>query len=138
MADQPNELTLERSADAVSSSQISDMIEKLLSNPELISTVASALGKTPPTAENVRENSAEKSVSDTDTPKDAQIGELMSGIAPVLARLKAGDKGTADTKGDRRVCLLSALKPYLCKERCDAIDYIIRLGKISELFKNMS
>lgn len=132
MAEHPNDQTPKEN----SSPQISDMIDKLLSNPELISTVASALGKAAPKAESAP---AEDNSKAAEAPAELPVSDIVSDIAPVLARLKgSGFKGGSDPRQDRRACLLSALKPYLCKERCDAIDYIIRLGVISELFKNLS
>ncbi len=35
----------------------------------------------------------------------------------------------------RRETLLLALKPYLSKERCDAVDYLLRLGRVGDAIK---
>lgn len=105
---------------------ISLAIDKLLANPELINMVASAIGKSAPVGDKAT------SVSE----KAAVTPDVISTIAPVLSALKGGDGHNA--RSDHRACLLAALKPYLCRERCEAIDYMIKLGKISELLKNMS
>ena len=108
-------------------SDISNAIDKLLANPELINMVASAIGKSAPV---INEKSAPTEEKASGAP------DVISAIAPVLSALK-GVEGHREVS-DRRSCLLVALKPYLCKERCEAIDYMIKLGKISELLKNMS
>ena len=67
-----------------------------------------------------------------------KLPELVAALAPVLSSLKGGGSGHSSTpKGDRRTCLLVALKPYLCRERCEAIDYMIKLGRLSEIFRTL-
>ena len=119
-------------------SDISATIDKLLANPELINMVASAIGKSPiNVAESKNESGSVSGQKELAVSKASQSApDVISTIAPVLAALKG--TGAESVKSDRRACLLGALKPYLCKERCDAIDYMIKLGRISELLKNMS
>ena len=38
---------------------------------------------------------------------------------------------------DSRTALLCAIKPYLGSERQTAIDYIIKLGRLSEILKTL-
>lgn len=123
-------------------SQLGDMIDKLLANPELINMVASAVGRSAPSLDAKQDapkandgGEAEKASA----PKDlADLPELMSALSPVIASLKGGDNGGRHAKADKRACLLCALKPYLCQGRCEAIDYMIKLGRIAELIRNMS
>lgn len=128
------ELREQKDNDSVAgASDISATIDKLLANPELINMVASAIGKNvPKESTNVEESGKEIAVAK----ESANMPDVISTLTPVLSALKG--KGVQDAKTDRRACLLGALKPYLCKERCDAIDYMIKLGRISELLKNMS
>jgi hypothetical protein len=111
-------------------SDISAAIDKLLANPELINMVASAIGKSAPVTDEKEQNAVPVSS------KTGSVPDVISSIAPVLSALKGADGH--NSRSDHRSCLLAALKPYLCKERCEAIDYMIKLGKISELLKNMS
>lgn len=65
---------------------------------------------------------------------------LMAKLPEVMAALSPG-KGTPSIKKappDKRTALLLALRPYLSESRCEAIDYITRLGKISDLLKNLN
>ena len=144
----------ERATDApndAASSQMSAAIEKILENPELITMVASALGggaRGSASGETVRAEQTD-GASDTGEAKavyaekdsaEEAIPTLLGGLAPMLASLSSSplSKGHGkDPVSDRRACLLNALKPYLCRERCEAIDYMIKLGRISELFRNV-
>ena len=36
---------------------------------------------------------------------------------------------------ERRAQLLSALKPYLSQERCEAVDYLIRLARVGDAIR---
>lgn len=128
--------------------QLSAMIDKILANPELIGMVASALGPIPkgnsaksetaPVSEQSDESeSVTADANATENAVDAaeKLPELVAAIAPVLSSLKGGSSSHLTPKGDRRSCLLLALKPYLCHERCEAIDYMIKLGRLSEIFR---
>ena len=62
---------------------------------------------------------------------------MLRGLAPMLRELQGASKSLPH--GDaRRESLLIALKPYLSKERCEAIDQMLRISRISEILKNMS
>ena len=65
---------------------------------------------------------------------------LMAKLPEVMAALSS-ERGTGGTKKappDKRTALLLALRPYLSESRCEAIDYITRLGKLSDLLKNLN
>lgn len=72
--------------------------------------------------------------------------ELMSRLPSVLSMLSpdkptdGGDKpnGGGKTPGcDRRVALLSALKPYMSPRRCEAIDYLIRINRMGDILRRV-
>lgn len=144
-----NENIKQNDADGSGAPQISAMIDKILANPELISMVASALSS-PTSAPASAQETQESAPSDEDTSEntDASVSaapsaadklpDLMTALMPALASMKGAGAPKAGHGGDRRSCLLVALKPYLCRERCEAIDYMVKLGKISEIFRNMS
>lgn len=128
-----------------STSQISAAIDKIMANPELISMVATALSASSPTvsaegseplgerAENP--DAAEAAVSAA--PNIEKLPDIAASLAPLLSSLQKGGGAKHSPHADHRACLLSALKPYLSRERCEAIDYMIKLGKLSELFKGL-
>ena len=106
---------------------LSGMIEQLLSKPELLSTVASALGKPMPFA----------APSDESTPPEpaTPLPEAISTLAPLLSGVGKGLPPIK--KDDPRVCLLLALKPYLNARRCQTIDEMLRLSALGELLRGL-
>ncbi len=119
------------------------MLEKVLANPQIINMVASAVGSssteeeigTPPPA---KEPSADAALSRALPEGFAEkLPEIMSVLSPMLSGSKTGS-GAQQLREDRRACLLRALKPYLSKERCEAIDYMLAIGRISELLKTIN
>lgn len=132
---------------------LSDAIERLMANPELISMVASALGaprsgagesKPTPEPETAREISESVSLSSEPVSTEKMKGitdelpVLLNTLAPLLSAKGGGDKrGALDVKDDRGACLLRALKPYVSGGRREAIDYMIRISQISELLRHL-
>lgn len=135
------------------SSDVSDMISRLLEHPELISMVASAIGAKPGGAETASPPPEPDSHPATDVPKTreasapasaapdigaapandafaAKIPEVMATLGPVLSGLSGGKQ-----PDDKRSCLLRALKPYVSRERAEAIDYMISVSRITDALK---
>ena len=66
----------------------------------------------------------------------------ISAMAPLLKGLLSPAEGKkvapppAEGNGcRRREALLLALKPYLSPERCEMVEYLIRVGRISDLLR---
>lgn len=134
--------------------QISDAIDRLLANPELLSSVASAIGVQPPTnakADDKEVASEQKSAENEDNTDEssetasaepatkdiaAKLPDLMANAAPILAALSGGGKG-GKIPDDDRTRLLCALKPYVNPHRKEAIDTIVNLARISEVIKTI-
>ena len=126
---------------ALGTDKISEAVGKLLENPSLLQSVASALGLG---GEASHEASASADVSeqasaasaDAVSPEAAMTaatdsGNAMASLIPVLSRLASGG-------GDcRHEALLFALKPYLSPSRKAAVDYIVKISKMSELVKGL-
>ena len=120
---------------------LSEAIERLLAHPELLSSVASAIGigKSAPVSEEIsaREETVPaigESAKPPSTTSPQALGESVAAIAPLLSALSG--KGGTSKPDDPRTCLLRALKPYVSHGRAEAIDTIIHLSRISELLKN--
>ena len=120
----------------IEDTRISDAIGKILSNPELMGMIGSMMGsmrsEQKPEAEAFAAKTAPQGVS------GAQSGDILSAIAPVLSSLGGSLPLKSSAEAEHRACLLRALKPYLSKERCEAIEQMITIGRISEIFKGMS
>ena len=67
---------------------------------------------------------------------EADFSALMEKIGTVAPLLR-GAAGKAVGKGgcSRWEALLLALKPYLSPERCEMVEYLIRVGRISDLLR---
>ena len=136
---------------AFSEDGISNAINKLLENPELISMVASALGKSAPSGVGVTDsNKGNSGVTVSDTPEDGEPAVSASASAPSinadavaalmpmlsgLGKISGGD-GKAGSKFKHEE-LLCALKPYLSRSRCEAIDYILRISRMSGIINRL-
>jgi len=125
MADSP-----EKSEGAVSleDDKISNAFQKILENPEIISTVAAALGMPAPTKD--ESSKAAASLSDSGNTN------ALAAIAPLLSPISK--KSSPSEISTDQACLLRALKPYVSQSRCEAIDYIIKITEISQLLKKIN
>ncbi len=126
----------------------SQLLDKVLANPEIIGAVASALsgsgGGTEKESESESENenkgesAAEASVKEEAANTSADVSEVMKKL-PDLAKLLSAQGGrsvSASGGYDRRAGLLSAIKPYMNPHRCEAIDRIIGFSHIADVLKN--
>lgn len=128
-----SEISREMQDGALDDSRISGAISKILEHPELIGMIGSVLATPPSAKEEASEQPTQANVSNV----AAGGGDMLRGLAPMLRELQGASKSLPH--GDaRRESLLIALKPYLSKERCEAIDQMLRISRISEILKNMS
>ena len=138
---------------------LSSAVDQLLAHPEILSMVANALGKggapsgsqapaqtaqLQPTQEEPPAMGNNLPPTEADTAEVGATGsaapaptDLVATLAPILSEL--GGKGRLQSrKDDHRTCLLRALKPYVNPARREAIDYMIRLSQLSDLFKQLT
>ncbi len=72
---------------------------------------------------------------------DEEFAALLQGIdaaAPLMKALlpqKPIQSAASEDPCARREALLCALKPYLSKERCNAIDYLLRMWRTKEAIR---
>ena len=128
------------------------MLGSLLSNPELLQKLGGILGSMSASATSQKEKTP---IADTATVSAPQIGdglsallsnpEMMARLPQMIALLKpmmeagsekkeveaASFKPTAGSQS--REHLLLALKPFLSKERCDAVDTILRISQLGDV-----
>ncbi len=136
---------------------LSKLLDKLLAHPEIISMVAATLGggggsgtssatdtAAPQEAKPDPPNespTAEASAAESPPAIPAGLGDMLSGLSPLLSKLSGAGAGKSSPHGkgenDHRACLLRALKPYLNPSRQEAIDYMIRLSELSLLLKHL-
>ena len=98
-----------------------DMLSAFLSNPELIAKLPTIIATVRPIIEMLGKSAVSAPVS-AQPPPEAQA------VAVGANKLHGSDSRTA---------LLCAIKPYLGSERQTAIDYVIKLGRLSEILKTL-
>ena len=134
-----------------SAPSLSDAIEHLMANPELISSIASAIGTVKAKSEPATDGN-DNTASDAGTPPSPSefpdLGKLISTLSPMLSSSaptkvdkdqNKSDAAIAHSGGRReREALLCALKPYVSDGRREAIDYIIRISQVSDILKQVN
>ena len=108
-----------------------NILSLLTENPDTIKLILNLIGN----LQKSNTNSSSNNLSNTS-----------NGIGNILNMLVQDNKKESSPKNDlvsnvfgdkeernKRIGLLNALKPYLSTERCDKIDIIIRILKLSEL-----
>ncbi len=69
---------------------------------------------------------------------EEEFAHLLDGIgkvAPLLGRLTGAGALSPAARG--REGLLLALKPYLSPTRCEAVDYLVRIARISDALRTL-
>lgn len=121
------------------SPDLSSVLGELLSNKELMEKIGEIAGKqdspksagieaTPTTSAGI-----DSLLSNPDIM--AKLPEVINAIKPLMSsgKVEVGKSGGFD----KRMGLLMAMKPYLSPKRCEAIDYIARMSKLSETVKGL-
>lgn len=124
---------------------LGDVLNKLMAHPEVLTYVASAIGVDKDGATSAEKPSEEpKTPSEPATPTSAhssadsaESGDAMATLAPLLSGLSGLSKGGGGGQKDCRAALLLALKPYVSRGRCEAIDTMLRFSKLTDLFKTL-
>ena len=99
-----------------------DILSAFLSNPELIAKLPGIVASVRPIIEMLGKGSPI-----TSAPPPTSSGESVSTALSI----------SKSHTNDSRTALLCALKPYLGAERQNAIDYVVKLGRLSEVLKTL-
>ncbi len=103
-----------------------DMLSSLLSNPELLAKLPQILSIVKP----LMGSMSDKQMPTQSSPlqQDNNISKPTAALPIMTHRSNAADS---------RAALLCAMKPYLGKERREAVDYIIKLSKLGDILKTL-
>lgn len=101
-----------------------DMLSRILADPE----VQAAAGDTEAQA-TASDATGQAFVAPTLPP------ELLGALPGVMSML--GTRSPNGGKKDEKTLLLSALKPYMSKQRCDAIDKLIMISRLGDLLSHL-
>ena len=124
-------------------SSLSDAINMLMENPSIISSVASALGNLSVSGDSQATNTVAEAQNEPDAGKEARafpppdLSALAATLTPLMSGRRNSERRQGETDADRREALLCALKPYVSEGRREAIDYIIRISRMSEALKTI-
>lgn len=118
------------------SPDISAILGELLANKELMSKIGEIAGTQPQTStesDTAPAQSIDSLLSNPDMM--SKLPEVISVIKPLMSGGKSEENKSPSF--DKRMGLLMAMKPYLSPKRCEAIDYIARMSKLSEAVKGL-
>lgn len=112
------------SASAPTNTVSGDIFSSLLSNPELIAKLPAIISSIKPIIEMFGKSAAPQNDS-------VAVAALPVDNGPSLpaSRLSQGSES--------RAALLCAMKPYLSEDRRNAIDYIVKLGRLGDILKTL-
>lgn len=113
----------------VSTPPQSDVFSAILSNPALLAKLPSIISAAKPIIEAFGKQNALAVKSDGESVTSNDSLQASSG-APSNAH-------TVKQPLDRRAALLCAMKPYLCRDRQEAIDYIIKLSRLGDILRSL-
>lgn len=123
---------------------LSSVLSKALSDPSFAATLAglaSGLRKggqaNPPESEPKPEPKPQPDPSEAVAALLPMLGKLGATPPPPDNGCPKGGGNGGGRKGDPRCSLLLALKPYLSKSRCEAIDRMVQVSKIGGLIGQM-
>lgn len=103
-----------------------DLLSSLLSNPELISKLPQMISLLKPLMSTFAQGTQTQSAD----------GASGADSTTASAQALASDNRKANVP-DNRAALLHAMKPYLSRERREAIDYIVKLERLGEILKSL-
>lgn len=111
-----------------------DILSSLLSNPELIAKLPTIISSIKPIIEILGSVRPVGSVASDSAPS--------SDSAPTSAKPDTPESIPASAvklggRSDSRTALLCAMKPYLSHDRQNAIDYIVKLGRLGDILKTL-
>lgn len=108
-------------------------LNEILGNKELMAQISSIAGEKSKDPSQKNAPSLDALLSNPDIL--SKLPEVINVIKPMVSQYDTKKSGGSS---DKRIALLMALKPYLSSERCDAVDYIAKMSKLSELLKGLN
>ncbi len=112
-------------AQSVSAGGSGDILSSLLSNPELIAKLPTIIASIKPIIDML--GRANPTASEA-----APVVSLPQKSEPSVAPVAKVSRGP-----DSRTALLCAMKPYLSEDRRNAVDYIVKLGRLGDILKTL-
>ena len=122
---------------------LSGILGQILSNKELMSKIGEIAATNKPLS---GESDSTKPLNESQQPVEissllsnpditSKLPDVINVIKPLVSEGKSN--GNGDASFDKRLGLLMAMKPYLSPKRCEAVDYIVRISKLSQTLKGL-
>ncbi len=110
--------------------QSPDILSALLSNPDLIAKLPSLISSIKPIIEMLGSSGLVKGVAEA---SEKPFKDESASVGSIQANSSSSHKGGEDS----RAALLCAMKPYLSRDRQNAIDYIIKISRLGDILKTL-
>ena len=110
-----------------------DILTSLLSNPEIIGKLPSILSSIKPILDILKP--AQGATAPASAAASVTVTE--SSPEPTLSKDTPASLTRHSPSSDSRTALLCAMKPYLSRDRQNAIDYIVKIGKLGDILKTL-
>lgn len=127
---------------AESGIDLSQMVSKLLSEPELLSQIAQTLGVGGGAGTTTQSDGGGKEGAEAESVSTAAPLTDISALGGMLGSLLGGKRmegGESEGRGrggdDGRIALLGALRPFCNSHRCRTIDYMISICRLSQTLR---
>ena len=104
-----------------------DILTSLLSNPELLAKIPTIISSVKPLLDMLGSQMGQS----------APAAQAASVKLPETASASASVPTVARGKDSDRAALLCAMKPYLSRDRQNAIDHIIKLSRLGDVLKSL-
>ena len=109
----------------------------------MISSMASKLkngdlNNAPPPTEATPPESAGPTQESAQSVEAGASAQKLPDMLTTLAPLLSSELAKGSRQNDDRTCLLRALKPYLSAGRSEAVEYIIKISRLTDILKNLS
>jgi hypothetical protein len=104
-----------------------DILTSLLSNPELLAKIPTIISSVKPLLDMLGSQMGQS----------APAAQAASVKLPETASASASVPTAARGKDSDRAALLCAMKPYLSRDRQNAIDHIIKLSRLGDVLKSL-
>ena len=117
---------------------LSSILGELLANQELMSKISNITAPDSISEKETHEAHPSTPTIDgllSDPNILSKLPEVISVIKPIIGNSSSSNDHNSPT--DKRLGLLIAMKPYLNSRRCEAIDYIAKMSKISDTIKGL-
>ena len=106
-----------------------DVLSSLLSNPEIIGKLPGLLSSIKPVLEMLMTSAGTSAPASMPQGEAVQVSALPEDTPTLAVKRSPG--------AESRTALLCAMKPYLSRDRQNAIDYIVKIGRLGDILKTL-